>query len=269
MNDQFRVAVLVACHNRRAKTTEAIQSLLAAKPESWDLRFYLADDGSTDGTSEAVEALPVSVKIVRGEGDWYWAHSMYQAELIIDEPHDAILWLNDDIVLNPAGLEKFEQVNALHPSTVLVGQFCDPDTQELTYGGMQSLGRHPFQYTTEFAAIDPLLVDTMNGNLVLIPRVVSEAVGTIDGGFAHAYADMDFGLRARSAGFQVLAVPGFSGTCARNIIQKHSSVRARIKALNSKKGTPPASQIRYLRRHGGFTWPIYFVSPYVRAILTR
>lgn len=269
MDKQFRVAVLVACHNRRDKTLTALHSLLEAKPELWELKVYLADDGSTDGTAEAVASLPLHIKIVAGPGNWYWAHSMYQAEMVIDQDYDAILWLNDDVELEPEALKQFEYWNQRHPASILVGQFCDPKTLELTYGGMRRLGRHPFKYETVFAAAQPQSVDTMNGNLVLIPKVVSEVVGNIDGGYAHAYSDIDFGLRAKRHNFDLIVVPTFLGFCPRNPDASKQSLRARWRSIHSPKGSPPRSQLRFLRRHGGRSWPLYFVMPYVRILLGR
>jgi GT2 family glycosyltransferase len=238
-----------------------------AKPEHWDLRVYLADDGSSDGTADAVLGLPVSLKVVKGPGDWYWAQSMHQAELAIDEPYDAILWLNDDVLLEQGALLRFAEWNTQYPSSILIGQFYDPETGALTYGGLRRVGRHPFRFTKLRAEVTPEQADTMHGNLVLIPRSVTEAVGTIDGGFAHAYADHDYGYRATARGFDLLAVPGFAGPCALNVIHKPNTVKERLHMMHSKKGIPPKSQIRFLRRHGGVTWPIYFLAPYVRALL--
>ncbi len=269
MESQFRVAVLVACYNRREKTVTALQSLIDAKPGNWDLRVYLSDDGSTDGTAEAVGAMPISVKVIQGPGNWYWARSMYQAEIAIDEEHDAILWLNDDVELSVDALEAFDQLHNKNPLSILVGQFCDPQTGEITYGGMRRLGHHPFRYETVLAQHSPQVVDTMHGNLVFIPRTISMVVGTIDGDYSHAYGDIDFGLRARYDGFEILATPGFAGTCPQNPAIRHASIRERLKAMHSPKGTPTSSQIRFLKRHGDVSWPIYFVAPYVRALLTR
>ena len=104
----FRVAVLVACHNRREKTIKCLKSLIVAKPDNWQFRIYLVDDGSTDGTAEAVRKLNLDVKIIQGPGTWYWAHSMYQAEMSIDRPFDSILWINDDIQLFEESLTYIE-----------------------------------------------------------------------------------------------------------------------------------------------------------------
>ena len=67
------VAVLMACHNRRAKTLSCLQRLFAqALPPSVRLRVYFVDDGSTDGTAEAVEVAFPEVTIIPADGTLFW-----------------------------------------------------------------------------------------------------------------------------------------------------------------------------------------------------
>ena len=55
---------------------------------------------------------------------------------------------------------------------------------------------------------------TFNGNVVLVPKSVYRRVGGIERRFSHAYADFDYGLRARALGFQVVVSGNAVGTCA-------------------------------------------------------
>ena len=267
MPKDLQVAVLMACHNRRELTLQCLESLIAAKPDNWTLSIYLVDDGSTDGTSAAVGQLPLDIKIIQGPGDWFWAHSMFQAEQSIDKPYDAILWINDDVQLFQDALMRVENVRQVNRDSILVGQFMDPITKELTYGGVKKIGRHPFHFELVFAGKTNALVDTFNGNFVFLPKEISEKVGKIDGGFSHAYADYDFGMRTQRLGFKSLVIAGFLGVCADNHPAIKENLRERFAALHSPKGLPLESQIRYLRRHGRIEWPIYLIFPYIRTAL--
>jgi len=52
------VAVLLTCYNRKAQTIACLGSLFEATiPEDLHLDIYLTDDGSTDGTGDAVKEL--------------------------------------------------------------------------------------------------------------------------------------------------------------------------------------------------------------------
>jgi len=266
LDSQLRVAVLIACHNRKNRTIQSLESLYAAKPSNWDLKIYLVDDGSTDGTSEAIEQFDPAIQITKGNGSWYWAHSMHQAEMAINEPCDAILWLNDDVKLDIDSLGRIHDQFVANSESILVGQFRSSAIDSLTYGGYVKYDKHPFHFKHVYVQDQLKLADTFNGNLVFIPISVSKTVGPIDGEFAHAYADMDYGLRARSVGTKIIIIPGFVGICDTNPVTDFNSFADELTFLLSKKSSPVGSQIRFLRRHGNFTWPIYFMAPFTKVL---
>ena len=262
-DSQLRVAVLMACHNRKKTTIQCLESLYAAKPSNWDLKIYLVDDGSTDGTSEAVEQFDSAIQIIKGDGSWYWAYSMFQAEMAINEPHDSIMWLNDDIKLNIDSLSRISEQFALNPDSILIGQFKSSKNDELTYGGYIKYDKHPFHFKRLYAQDELKFADTLNGNLVFIPGAISKTIGPIDGEFAHAYADIDFGLRARAQGFKIGVIPGFVGVCDTNPVPEFKNLIEELKSLVSTKSTPIKSQIRFLKRYGGIFWWIFIFTPFI------
>jgi hypothetical protein len=75
------IAVIMTAHNRREKTLACLRSLMAATEHATDVAYhvFLVDDGSTDGTSEAVAALALPLTIIRGDGDLYWNRGMVRA----------------------------------------------------------------------------------------------------------------------------------------------------------------------------------------------
>jgi glycosyltransferase involved in cell wall biosynthesis len=49
----IKIAVLITCHNRIQKTQTCLKSLFKQKKiENINLKVFLVDDGSTDGTKE-------------------------------------------------------------------------------------------------------------------------------------------------------------------------------------------------------------------------
>jgi GT2 family glycosyltransferase len=264
MRSRLRVAVLMACHNRKKTTIRCLESLYAAKPSNWNLKIYLVDDGSTDGTGDAVEQFDPTIQIIKGDGNWYWAHSMYQAEMAINEPHDVIMWLNDDTKLDVDSLSKIDFQFALNPDSILIGQFQCSTTNDLTYGGYAKYDRHPFHFKQLHAQGELMTADTFNGNLVFISSTASNIVGPIDGEFAHAYADIDYGLRAKRLGVEMFIIPGFAGTCDNHPKRDSKSLADALNLLLSTKHSPLKSQIRFLKRHGSLNWPIYLIAPFIR-----
>lgn len=95
------LVALLACHNRRALTLECLDGYFAQNVGDVQLACVVCDDGSTDGTAEAIAAAyPDRVDIVPGDGDLYWAAAMALAERrAMRRSPDYLLWLNDDTTL--------------------------------------------------------------------------------------------------------------------------------------------------------------------------
>ena len=82
--------------------------------------------------------------------------------------------------------------------------------------------------------------DWMNGNLVLVPRVVYEKIGPICGVYHHAYGDHDYGLTAKRAGFPLRVSASFCGVCPQQPERYHwlkdHSLVGRFRLLGDPKG---------------------------------
>lgn len=261
------ISVLIACHNRRSTTVRALETLRAQRSHA-RISVVLTDDGSTDGTSAAAEAVFPDIEIVPESGHAYWARSMARAENVaLRRDPDFLLWFNDDVRLDPDAIERLLTVATTFPGAIVVGAVRDPASGEITYGGRRRAGRHPQRFLTVPQSGRAQAVDTFNGNVVLVPRFAYQAVGPIDGAFPHAYADDDYGLRAKAVGIPLWLAPGSVGMCERQASPRPSrSLRERWARLQSPKGLPLDAQIRYLRRHGGREWPLYLVWSYARRL---
>jgi GT2 family glycosyltransferase len=197
---------------------------------------------------------------------------MYQAEVSITTPYDALLWLNNDVVLYDKSLTALEAKRELYSDAILVGQMCSSSNSEnITYGGHLKTGRHPFRFEMVKADLAPMYVDTFSGNLVFIPFSLSTLIGHIEGRFQHAYADIDFGLRAKKLKIKIIALPGFMGVCDVNppLSLRSMTMRKKISLLVSAKYSPIKSQILFLSRHGGIEWPIYLITPFLKIFFRR
>jgi GT2 family glycosyltransferase len=265
-----KITAILASFNRRDRTLRAIGSLLAQGHHELALHVVLADDRSSDGTAEAVRTEYPSVEVIETSGDRYWAASMHLADEVAwaGKP-EAVLWLNDDVVLDPDALGRLLEVHAAYPAAIVGGAMRDPQTGQPTYGGYRQLGRHPLRTVPVPPAPTVQHVDLLNGNLLLVPARIRSQVGPVDGGFAHAYADFDYCARARKRGFAVLLAAGTFGECPRNPPLEATGRWGQLKRLHSPKGSPPRSQIRYLSRHGGAEWPMYLAGPYLRILANR
>lgn len=271
----MNIVAIIACHNRRSLTLRCLRALNAQEDlaNSTEVRAVVVDDGSWDGTSEAIADEFPEVRLLRGDGGLYWAASMAAAEgeALALRP-DYVLWLNDDVELGPQAVAKLLETALLRPtigSNIVVGALRDPVSGGVSYSGLLRVGRHPLVYERVAASSGVVEVDTFNGNVVLVAADVAEALGGIDGSFSHAFADLDYGLRARRHGFDVVVAPGTVGFCGRCESDspwrdRRLPVRVRWQAMLSPKGLPPRSLARFLARHGGREWPFYWAYPYLR-----
>lgn len=258
----MQLAVIMTCHNRRAVTLRCLRSLDAAARRCHALayRVFLMDDGSTDDTSAAVEALGLPVTILVGPGDLFWNRGMaraWEAAAVTGTRYDAYMLLNDDTVLDADALERLVAVERQTGGrAVVVGAVRDPDTGALTYGGVRRLSSwHPGRVATVGVHDQPHSVDTFNANCVLVPSAVYASVGTLDPAYQHGMGDFDYGYRAREHGFQVIVAPGTVGTCARNRVEGTPRdptlpLRRRLDLLSSPKGLPRRQWHAFLARHG-------------------
>ncbi|WP_193755315.1 glycosyltransferase family 2 protein [Microbacterium testaceum] len=264
------IHVILACHNRSALTQRALTAVLdAAQHADVPMSVTVFDDGSNDGTSDAIRHMVPDAKIFSGDGSFFWAASMARAEQSVLAqggllPSDVILWLNDDVVVDQSSVARAIGSWREHPGAVLVGAMRDPASGRLTYSAMKRAGLHPLR----FQMIEPkdvaLPADAFNGNFVLVPVHTARIVGGIDGSYSHALADIDYGVRCGRSGVQVLLMEGTFGSCARNPDPKIEPILAEWKRFRGAKGGGNFSSLmRYLKKNGTRAWPFWLAATYL------
>jgi GT2 family glycosyltransferase len=274
----MRVTALLTSFNRRDSTLSCLGAYYSQEvPSTVTLTAVLVDDSSSDGTVHEVRCAFPDVTVIQGSGELYWAAGMALGERIASTSDpDYYLWLNDDVVLDRNAVARLlaTEHEAGPGRCVVVGAVRDTSTTELTYSGVRrrGLGLHPLRVEMVVPRSEPQIVEMFHGNVVLVSRRASLAIGPIDGGFSHGQADFDYGLRARRAGITNVLAAGLFGTCAHDgasapWLDPSLSTRERFRLMFGRKGLPPRSAARYLRRHGGPLWPIFWVAPYVRMLI--
>ncbi|MBD2773264.1 glycosyltransferase family 2 protein [Iningainema tapete] len=274
----LHLAVIMTCHNRRAKTLTCLEALYKQElPSDVESQVYLVDDGSTDGTKEAVRACYPAVKVLLGNGNLFWNGGMRLAfASAIKSDYDYYLWLNDDTLLYPNALNTLLKTSRLlidqgYERAIVIGSTQDPETGVFTYGGMVRKSRwHPLQFAPLEPSEEAKPCLTMNGNCVLIPRSVVKAVSNLDEAFTHSIGDIDYGLRSQQQGCSVWVAPGYAGTCKHNVMgvrawaEPNITLRERWNQVNQPKGLPIKEWKMFAYRYAGLLWPIYWLLPYTR-----
>lgn len=206
--------MLLTCHNRKSKTLACLDSLFKAYlPFNYNLNVFLVDDGSTDGTGQAIKEKFSQVNIIQGNGNLYWNRGMHLAWKIASNKrdYDFYLWLNDDVKILYNGLKTLFENHQLYPNSLLCGVMSSEFDKKITYGGSELQ-----KGLLEPNISKPLLCQSINGNLVLIPKNIFKKVGNLDNIFPHAIGDFDYGLRVINCGFDCRISSKVVGYCEQN-----------------------------------------------------
>lgn len=281
-HDTLSLCVVLTCFNRREKTLTCFRALAANRlPNNLVLSAVVLDDGSTDGTAQALQDEFPWVQIVRGQGDLYWARGMHEAfHVAMQNQHDHYLWLNDDTLLQPDAIVRLlntqaELTQKLHQPVIVVGSTTDECSGALTYGGeirLSALKRMRFSLISPDTEAQKC--ESMNGNVVLISAQAARLVGNVDAAFEHAMGDTDYALRANLLRVSTWVAPGTHGSCSDNTktgtyMDPSLPLARRWQLMLGRKGLPWRSWLVLTKRHAGPVWPIYFAWPYVNLIVSH
>lgn len=238
----------------------------------FNIEVFLVDDGSTDGTSEAIESQFPQVNIIQGNGDLYWNRGMILAwkTAAAAKDFDYYLWLNDDTFLFRNALEVlFKQQ---FPFSIICGTTKSALTGNLTYGGWSNKSKKNLVSTNSTFQN----VDYCNGNCVLIPQKVFKIIGGLDNTFHHALGDFDYSLCARKMGIEVKIAPEIVAYCESHISVPEwrsttLSISQRFKKLyHPLSGCNPKEFFIFDWRHNGLIMAFFhFITINLRALFPK
>ena len=218
------IGVVMTCYNRRELTLQCLdnlskQDVLAGNV---DLRVFMTDDGSSDGTSEAVAEAYPDVTILKGDGSLFWNGGMHLAYgEALKHNLDYYLWLNDDTFLYKDAISRLmethkEMTQKGMEDSIILGGTIDPNTRAFSYGGFKRLSKLTLKMVHVKPGKEPKECHSNTGNCVLIPKAVYEKVGNIEPFYTHRWGDPDYGLRTRKKGGYIWLAPGYIGECEMN-----------------------------------------------------
>jgi GT2 family glycosyltransferase len=200
------VAVVVPIFNRRTITCEFLQSFSSVRYASYEL--LIVDDGSTDGSADAIAREFPAVRLLRTSGGFWWTRATnFGIADARGRGAEYILTINDDVLVDPALLEALVREAVPRPRT-LVGStiYYHSDPGRIWYAGgrMNWLSGDLIHRTSPRDG--PLLWLTGMGTLV--PVHAFDEIGFYDEvHFPQYAADADFSLRAVKAGFSLAIAP--------------------------------------------------------------
>lgn len=190
--------ILIPIHNRKKITLNCLSHL----QNIGDLDNYqvvIIDDGSSDGTKEAIENKFPQVKILNGNGNLWWTGAIALGmTYALKQKAQYIFWLNDDCLPVADSIFKMQKFLQNYPQAI-VGASCRYASSD----GIIDTGFIGRQKTSAIEH-DYLLVDGLSGFLVGMTRSVPEQIGLPDSRrFPHYAGDTAYTLLASRSGIPV------------------------------------------------------------------
>lgn len=238
---KIKVGVVTPVHNRRDLTLLCLRSLARAENENLEIHTVIVDDGSTDGTSEAIEAEFPKVEVIRADGNlWFTEGTNVGVRAALKHDLDYVLMINDDQVFDARFLEYMVETAEKNPRSVVGSLLLLWDTPhklfqvasswETWQGGWQLWD----EQTIWTIPKKPWEVDIIVGNCVLVPVAAIQAEGLMNSQRYPNFGDAEYTPRLRKKGWRLLIEPRARVFCQPNAIPKslrNLSLREKADAL--------------------------------------
>jgi GT2 family glycosyltransferase len=186
-----------------------------ARTDYAPLRVLVVDNGSTDGSVDAIRAAMPEVEVLElGVNCGYAAGNNRGIAWALARGAQYVWILNPDVLVDPAclrtliaGADGVDRAGLLAPAVY----FRESPDVLFSAGGVLRAGWAVHRGigerdTGQYAA--PAEVDFLTGCALLASRRMIEVAGGMDERFFLYAEDVEWSMRARAAGFRVVAVPG-------------------------------------------------------------
>lgn len=208
------VFIVSSTFNQLQDTDRLLTSI--SKQSYPNIKSYIIDDGSTDGTYDLINSKYKDTIFLKGNGNLWWTGSIYWGveEMIkIAKTGDYILIVNNDCTFDQ-GFISILVKTALENNKSIVGSLAidSIDRQTITDGGVNiDWSRYRLiplgpKFIREISKkTDTIEVDTLSTKGTLYPIDVFRKVGNFDKKhLPHYISDYEFSIRAKRNGYKLL-----------------------------------------------------------------
>ena len=211
----IKVALSIPVYNRRATTLQGLGSLSRIDKTGLEVKIFVIDDGSTDGTSDAIRDQFPAVQLIAGDGTLHYAAGTNRGIAAAMEWNaDYIVAMNDDAVFHEQFLQRLVATVKTNPRSIVGGLLLLWDEPHKVFqvgqvwrtlkGGWDI----PQDLTAFSVPAEAFEVECIVGNCVLIPAEAIRECGMIDEKrFPHGWGDAQYMARLRKAEWKLLIEP--------------------------------------------------------------
>ncbi|QWD11257.1 glycosyltransferase family 2 protein [Polynucleobacter paneuropaeus] len=208
LNDP-RVYILLPVHNRKSISISFVEQL--KKQTYQNFMLVLIDDGSTDGTEQAVRHEIDRLVVIRGNGNWWWAGSLHQGYKWLKKnkirANDVVLIMNDDTYMEADFIANGLDVIRGFPGTLLTATGYNVKTLI-----PQDTGGYRMDWRKlEFVEVKESSEMNCSSTRGLMMRVQDfmDTKGFYPTLIPHYLSDIEFTMRAQKLGKGLMIHPGF------------------------------------------------------------
>lgn len=209
------ISIIVLNYNSREDTLDCLRSLQHLTYPR--VHTILVDNGSSDGTAEAVRACYPRVTVLEtGANLGFTGGNNVGIRYALKQGADYIMLLNNDTIVAPDMIDLMIAAMEQNPALGVTGPtiyYYDQPEVIWSAGGSIDWGRG----LTAMLGLNeedkgqlgsvPRLVDFVTGCALLARREVWEQVGLLDDKFFMYYEETEWCVRASRAGYQIAHVP--------------------------------------------------------------
>ncbi|GAP08605.1 predicted glycosyltransferases [Anaerolinea thermolimosa] len=269
-NQNPRVAIVVINWNGGDDTLACLDSLARVQyPERYVL---VVDNASQDGSPERIRACHPEVTLLESRTNLGFAGgNNLGMKVALQKGADYVLLLNHDTLVSPDFLEKMVSVGEADPSIGVLGPTIYYHTRpeviwsaggaiDWKHGVARMIGMDETdqgQY-----GLKPRAVDFVTGCAMLVKRKTLEAAGLLDEGFFAYYEEVEWCVRIRRAGYQIVYVPG--ATIWHKISPEAREASATVHYYMTR------NRLLFLKKAGagGRAWAHTLFSEYLRTLVS-
>jgi glycosyltransferase involved in cell wall biosynthesis len=197
-----KIFIIIPVHNRKQITLRCLKHLSSCSALN-SFQVIVVDDGSSDGTADAIRLEYPSVSILVGDGKLWWTGAVAKGmNYALEQGASHFIWLNDDCLPQEDTLRNLTEFVDSHPQSIIGLQgFRDDENQTLSFGGKRLI--HGYYQLFPCPKGEILPCDMLSGNLVCIPKSVVDKIGLPTVVLPHYGGDTLYLIKARNADFRL------------------------------------------------------------------